>query len=167
MSMPRNYLPCYCLFILTTLSIIGCRTGIRDSAYLSPATISSKQRHYEMGYETVFRAAYQAARKAGLRVAKADKQMGAIIASKHIGAYNSGWTERYAILLEAIGDYRTIVQVKCEPVREGAVYAPLSSVSSAQSTDWQTSTRKVNDLFDRIQKELGLNDIFGIRGLME
>ncbi|MCZ6677060.1 MAG: hypothetical protein O7E52_07395 [Candidatus Poribacteria bacterium] len=164
---------CWRLFALAIiLSGIGCGKSIWDKSYLSPSTALTKQRHYEMEYETVFKAAYQAVRKTGLHVAKLDPQMGTILASRPIGAYSSGWADGYVIFVESSRDNRTLVQVKYQPVREGAVYTPLSSPESAQSssfvrTDWQTSTRKVNHLFAQIQRELGIEDIFGIRGLME
>ena len=162
---------CQGLFVsVVILSTIGCGRGVWDSSFLSPSTALTRGRHYDTAYEVVFKAAYQAVRKIGLHVTKLDEEMGTIIASKPIGAYTSGWADRYVIFLKANGDDRTNVQVKYEPVREGAVYTPLSSRESVQSgafvrTDWQTSAKKVNHLFDQIQRELGIKDIFGIRGL--
>ena len=58
----------------------------------------------------------------------------------------------------------------------GGSYSDFSAIpfktSSAQSTsfvrsDWQSSTMKVNDLFNQIQRALGIKDTFGIRGLRE
>lgn len=157
---------------IVLLSAIGCGKSVWDVGNLSPSTALTKQRHYDLAYETVFKAAHQAVRKTGLHIAKLDKEMGAILASKSIGAYRRGWAEGYVIFLKPIGEKRTLVQIKYEPVRDGAVYTPLSSPESAQSstfvrTDWQNSTKKVNHLLDQIQRELGIEDLFGIRGLTE
>jgi len=171
MLMPKRTGPCLLAWVVI-LSLIGCGRGVWDFSPLSPSTALTKQRHYEIAYETAFKATYQAVRKTGLHVAKLDKHMGTIIASEHIGAYRSGWADGYVIILSPSGDHQTNVQVKYQPVRAGAVYTPLSSPESAHSstsvrTDWQTSTRKVNYLFDQIQRELGIKDTFGIRGLKE
>ncbi|MBI1924183.1 hypothetical protein HYR99_08015 [Candidatus Poribacteria bacterium] len=169
--MPKRTGPCLWAWVVI-LSLIGCGRGVWDFSPLSPSTALTKQRHYEMAYETVFKATYQAVRKTGLHVAKLDKQMGTIMASEHIGAYHSGWADGYVIFLKPNGADQTNVHVKYQPVREGAVYTPLSSPESAHGstavrTDWGSSTRKVNHLFDQIQRELGIKDTFGIRGLRE
>ena len=164
---------CRSLVALTViLSVIGCGRGAWDFSYIRPSTALTKQRHYNVKYDLVFTAVHQAIRERGLHVTKLDKRMGTIMASKQIGAYGSGWADGYVILLKAKEENRTLVQVKYEPMREGAVYTPLSSRESVQSgtfvrTDWQNSTKKMNHLFDQIQRELGIQDIFGIRGLME
>ena len=99
-----------CLFVwVITLSGIGCGRSVWDFNALSPSTAMTKQRHYEVEYETVFKAAYQAARKIGLHVAKLDEEIGTILASKSIGAYTSGWTDGYVIYLKPNGKSRTTV----------------------------------------------------------
>jgi hypothetical protein len=160
------------LALIVILSEMGCGGSVWDFNALSPSTALTKQRAYEIEYETVFKAAYQAARQTGLYVRNLDKEMGAILASKPIGAPSSGWADGYVIYLKPEGDNRTNVQVKYQPVREGAVYTPLSSPKSTQSfsfvrTDWQNSAMKVNSLFSQIQRELRIEDILGIRGLRE
>ena len=50
-------------------------SSVWDTAYLGPSTALTKQRRYNMGYEMVFKAAYQATRNTGLYVAKLDKEI--------------------------------------------------------------------------------------------
>ena len=160
------------LFIAIAVAISGCvafKTGISTSTYLDTTTSLDKRRTYEYKYDDVFNAAFNAARKSGLWVSVADKNMGAILAEKHIGAYTSGWHESYGIYLKD-EDNQTVVQVKYKYAREGLPFVPLStsqSVSDASFTmvTWNSSSAKINDMFTKIERELDIKDIWGVRGL--
>ncbi|MFQ6040798.1 MAG: DUF3568 family protein [Candidatus Poribacteria bacterium] len=160
------------LFIAIAVVISGCvafKTGIGASTYLDTTTSLDKRRTYEYKYDDVFKAAFNAARESGLWVSSADKNMGAILAEKHIGAYTSGWHESYGIYLKE-EDNQTVVQVKYKYTREGLPYVPLSNSLSVHDTSFtmaplNSSSAKVNDMFAKIESELGIKDIWGIRGL--
>jgi hypothetical protein len=161
------------LFIAIAVVISGCvafKTGINTSTYLDTTTSLDKCRTYEYKYDEVFNAAFNAARKSGLWVSVADKKMGAILAEKHIGAYTSGWHESYGIYLEEENN-ETVVQVKYKYAREGLLFVPLSTSQSVHDTSftmatWNSSSAKVNDMFTKIEHELGIKDIWGVRGLL-
>jgi hypothetical protein len=160
------------LFIIIAAFISGCvafQTGISTSTYLDSTTSLDKLRIYEYKYDEVFKAAFNAAQKSGLWVIAADKNMGAILAEKHIGSYTSGWHEYYDIYLKE-KDEKTIVQVKYQYAREGLPFVPLSTSQSVNDTSftmatWSSSSAKINNVFTEIEHELGIKDIWGIRGL--
>jgi len=160
------------LFIAIAVVISGCvafQTGIGASNYLDTTTSFDKRRTYEYKYDEVFNAAFNAARKSGLWVSVADKKMGAIHAEKHIGAYTSGWHESYGIYLKEEND-QTVVQIKYKYTREGLPFVPLSTSQSVQDASftkvtWYSSSAKINGVFAKIECELGIKDIWGIRGL--
>ncbi|MBM3236540.1 hypothetical protein FJZ31_09610 [Candidatus Poribacteria bacterium] len=161
------------LFLAIAVVISGCvafKTGINTSTYLDTTTSLDKRRTYEYKYDEVFNAAFNAARKSGLWVSVADKKMGAILAEKHIGAYTNGWHESYGIYLKEENN-ETVVQVKYKYAREGLPYVPLSTSQSVHDTSftmatWNSSSGKVNDMFTKIEHELGIKDIWGVRGLL-
>jgi len=160
--------------IVATIALSGCvafQTGLSTSDYVGATTALDKCRTYEHGFEQVFKAAFNAARKAGLRIKVADKGMKAIRAEKHIGAYTSGWRDAYSIFFKEEGK-NTLVQVKYAPVREGLPFSSLSvqqtvQYASSAGVNWQSASMKVNQIFENIQKELGIRDILGVRGLLE
>jgi hypothetical protein len=160
------------LFIIIAIVISGCvafQTGVGTSTYLDTTTSLDKCRVYEYKYDEVFNAAFNAARKSGFRVSVTDKNMGAILAEKHIGAYTDGWHESYGIYLKEKND-ETVVQVKYKYGREGLPFVPLSTSQSAHDTSfttatWNSSSAKINDVFTKIEDELGIKDIWGVRGL--
>ena len=159
------------LFIAIAVVISGCvafKTGINTSPYLDTTTSLDEHRTYEYKYDEVFNAAFNAAQKSGLWVCVADKKMGAILAEKHIGAYTSGWHESYGIYLKEENN-ETVVQVEYKYAREGLPFVPLSTSLSVHDTSftmvtWTSSFAKVNDIFAQIERELGIKDIWGIRG---
>ncbi|HIE28118.1 TPA: hypothetical protein EYP66_12600 [Candidatus Poribacteria bacterium] len=160
------------LFIMIAIVISGCvafQTGISTSTYLDTTTSFDKRRTYEYRYDDVFEAAFNAAQKSGLWISVADKKMGAIHAEKHIGAYTSGWHEFYGIYLKEEKE-QTVVQVKYKYAREGLPFVPLSTKQSVHDTSftmvtWNSSSAKINDVFTKIERELGIKDIWGVRGL--
>ena len=159
-------------FIVIAVVISGCvafKTGISTSTYFDTTTSLDKRRTYEYRYDDVFNAAFSAARKSGLWVSVADKNMGAILAEKHIGAYTSGWHESYGIYLKE-EENQTVVQVKYKYARGGLSFVPLSTSQSVHDTSftmvtWNSSSAKINDVFTKIERELGIKDIWGVRGL--
>jgi len=155
--------------IFAILVLPGClafHTGLSTSDYLGSAIALDKCRTYEYGFEQVFKAAFNAARKSGLNIRVADKGMKAIRAEKHIGAYTSGWQDSYGLFFKE-KDGSTVVQVKYTPVREGSLFSPLSVRQTAQyastpDMDWRSASRKVNRIFENIEKELGIRNIWGV-----
>jgi len=158
--------------IFAIIALSGCvafQTGLSTSDYVGSVAALDKCRTYEYEFEPVFKAAFNAARKAKLRVRVADKGMKAIRAEKHIGAYTSGWRDAYSIFFKEDGK-NTLVQVKYTPVREGLPFSPISvqrTGASSAGVDWQSASMKVNQIFENIQKELGIRDILGTKGLLE
>jgi hypothetical protein len=158
--------------LASLIAISGCcsfKTGLTTSDYTFPTTSLERHRTYEQKYDDVFDAAYNAARAMGLKVRVADRQMGAIIADKHIGAYNSRWHDNVGIFLKKTGENETLVLVKYTPMREGSAFVPFDVQTEHNAAfaavSYKSGSMKVNKVFSNIEDNLDINDIWGVRGL--
>lgn len=152
--------------IFALIALPGClafHTGLSTTDYLGSVIALDKCRTYEYGFEQVFKATFNAARKTGLHIKVADKGLKAIRAEKRIGAYNSGWRDSYSLFFKE-KDGKTVVQIKYTPAREGLPFSPMGvrqtvQYASSAEVDWRSASMKVNRIFENIEKELGISGV--------